>query len=150
MKNINLVRYYDATGHSEKASFYNKLYRHNMKKFMRKHDEEYKEKNKIVFEAHETYEEDKISLDEFYDIMKQNQPLNLHPISKFFIMLPVNFLTWLCCGWKIYDKKSKKWTINNKTHLHTKLCRYKPWDDVKITWWDKVRFWMITGYRFEN
>ena len=137
MKNINLVRYYDATGHSEKASFYNKLYRHNMKKFMRKHDEEYKEKNKIVFEAHEAYEEDKISLDEFYDIMKQNQPLNLHPISKFFVMLPSRFLTWLCCG------------NNEEHHLHTKLCRYQTWDDVKITWWDKVRFWMITGYRFE-
>ena len=89
------------------------------------------------------------------DIVMENRYLReevarLQNISKFFIMLPVNFLTWLCCGWKIYDKKSKNWTINNKTHLHTKLCRYQTWDDVKITWWDKVRFWMITGYRFEG
>lgn len=32
----------------------------------------------------------------------------------------------------------------------SKLCRYETWDDVKITWWDKIRFWLITGYKFEK
>ena len=63
-------------------------------------------------------------------------------------MLPEEIHTWLCCGWKIYDKELKSWEINDKAHMLSKLCRYETWDDVKITWWDKIRFWLITGYRF--
>jgi len=40
-------------------------------------------------------------------------------------------------------------TWNNNYHLFSKLCRYETWTDVKITWWDKIRFKIVTGYKFE-
>lgn len=40
-------------------------------------------------------------------------------------------------------------TWNDNYHLFSKLCRYETWGDVKITWWDKIRYKIITGYKFE-
>ena len=147
MNNINLQRYYDSIGHSGK-SFFNKWYRKKFEKFYRKHENEYITKNEIVSDAYRLYMDGGISKEEYSKVRKDNDPLLSHPISRFFIMLPEEIHTWLCCAWKIYDKELKSWEINDKAHMLSKLCRYETWDDVKITWWDKIRFWLITGYRF--
>ena len=99
-------------------------------------------------DAYRSYMDGGMSYQEYQKVRKNNDPLLSHPISRFFIMLPQEIQTWLCCGWKMYDKESKSWVLNDKVHMLSKLCRYETWDDVKITWWDKIRFWLITGYKF--
>lgn len=59
--------------------------------------------------------------------------------------------SWLICGF-LYVKDKRViggWTWNDNYHLFSKLCRYKTWESVKITWWDKIRFKIVTGYKFE-
>lgn len=147
MGNINLQRYYDSIGHSGK-SFFNKWYRRNFEKFYKKHESEYNTKNEVVLEAYRSYMDGGMNYQKYQKVRKNNDPLLSHPISRFFIMLPQEIQSWLCCGWKMYDKESKSWELNDKVHMLSKLCKYETWDDVKITLWDKIRFWLITGYKF--
>lgn len=147
MGNINLQRYHDSIGHAGK-SFFNKWYHKKFEKFYRKHENEYYTKNEIVLDVYRLYMDGGMSKEEYTKVRKNNDPLLAYPISRFFIMLPQEILTWLCCGWKTYNKESKSWELNDKVHMLSKLCRYETWDDVKITWWDKIRFWLITGYKF--
>lgn len=147
MNNINLQRYHDSIGHAGKSLF-NKWYRNKFEKFYRKHENEYNIKNEIVSDAYRLYMDGGMSKEEYTKVRKNNDPLLSHPISRFFIMLPEEIHTWICCGWKTYNKESKSWELNDKVHMLSKLCRYETWDDVKITWWDKIRFWLITGFRF--
>lgn len=51
---------------------------------------------------------------------------------------------------EIYNPETKAWELDDNVHMLSKLCRHKTWDDVKITWRDKIRFWLITGYKFEK
>ena len=137
MGNINLQRYHDSVGHTGK-SFFNKWYYKKFEKFYRKHENEYYTQNEIVLDAYRLYMDGGMSKEEYTKVRKNNDPLLSHPISRFFIMLPQEILTWLCCGWKIYNKESKSWELNDKSHMLSKLCRYENWDDVKLSWWDKI------------
>ena len=150
--NINLKRYHNAIRLSNlsETSFFNKWYFNNYKKFMKRHEKEYDAAREIIFNAYEKYERGEISLEKYSEMRERNEPINARPVSKFFIMLPEYILTWLCCGWKKYDRKSKSWVVNDSVHMTSKLNRYETWDNVKITWWDKIRFFLITGHRFEK
>ena len=150
MGNVNLHRYNNAISRGSETSFFNRWYHNNFNKFYKKHEKEYKSSSVIVFNAYEEYTRGKMTHERYQEIRKLNDPLNIRPVSRFFIMLPEYILTWLCCGWKKYDRKSKSWVVNDDVHMMSKLCRYETWDDVKITWWDKIRFFLITGHRFEK
>ena len=63
----------------------------------------------------------------------------------------------ICKGWKLKyvpsDGISKGyWTHIDRYHMMTKLCRYGSpmWPEYKFTWWDKLRFKWITGYKYEE
>lgn len=145
--NINLERYNKAITKSNlsETSFFNKWYHNNFKKYMKKHKKEYGAAREIIFNAYEKYETGEITPEKYKEIRKINEPINARPISKFFVMLPENILNWLCCGWKKYDRKSKSWIKDDDAHMRSKLIK-----NIKMTWWDKIRFFLITGYRFEK
>lgn len=75
-----------------------------------------------------------------------------HPIKYWWIKLPQIIEGWFIYGFKIkYDKSVVgHWTWIERYHLHTKLVRYKTWQNYRITWWDKIRFYLVTGYKFVN
>lgn len=148
--NINLQRYHNAISHGSETSFFNRWYHNNFEKFYKRHEKEYIESNKIICNAYDAYTKGEISNESYHEMRKTNDPLSIRPISKFLVMLPEYILTWLCCGRKKYDNKSKSWVMNDDVHMVSKLCRYETWDDVKITWWDRIRFLLITGYRFKK
>ena len=134
MGNINLHRYNNAITSGSETSFFNRWYQNNFNKFYRKHEKEYQSSSATIFNAYEKYTRGEITHECYRDIRKLNDPLSIRPVLKFFIMLPEYILTWLCCGWKKYDRKSKSWVVNDNVHMMLKLCRYETWDDVKITW----------------
>lgn len=146
---VNIERYFKETGSSGK-SLLNRWYRNNFKKFYQKHENEYEEGNKTFCAIYRLYADGKISRKQFKKIKKHIDPLQSRPVSKFLIMFPQYIHSWLCCGWRIYNPETKAWELNDNVHMLSKLCRHKTWDDVKITWWDKIRFWLITGYKFEK
>lgn len=100
MSNVNLHRYNNAISHGSSTSFFNKWFHKNFNKFMKKHEKEYDEARVIISNAYEKYEKGEITLEKYKEIRKLNDPLNIRPVSRFFIMLPEYILTWLCCGWK--------------------------------------------------
>lgn len=62
------------------------------------------------------------------------------PLGKTLYHLRSKIHHFLCCGFKNTDKYN----------LHTKLCRYMSWEDVTMNWWDKIRYRIVTGYKFEE
>ena len=77
--------------------------------------------------------------------------LNENKVIMWLYNIPRNFRSWIICGFRTKTDpitKQKTWTDNY--HLFDKLCRYETWDDVKITTWDRFRFWYVTGYKFED
>ena len=119
-------------------------------KFLKGHEEEYKKENEIIYDAYEKYNNCEIFLEELKLIKKKYDVLSKYPIQKFYIMLPIKIESWICCGFRRYNKKQKRWEHSDKVHLYSKLNRYKTWEDVNITWWDKIRFYLITGYKFQE
>lgn len=75
-----------------------------------------------------------------------------HPIKLWWVRLPITIEAWFIYGFKIkYDKSvAGHWTWIERYHLHNKLARYKTWQNYRITWWDKIRFYLVTGYKFVN
>jgi len=65
--------------------------------------------------------------------------------------LETKFITWLICGFRYVKDENVKGgrTWNDDYHLLSKLCRYETWKDIKITWWDKIRFRLITSQQFK-
>ena len=147
--NINLKRYQETiSALKDKDSFLSKRFSTRYKKFLKEHEEEYKKENDIMCAAFEKYENGEISLEELQIIKKKYDVLSKYPIQKFYIMLPIKIESWLCCGFKRYNRKQKRWEYSDKVHLYSKLIRYKTWENVNITLWDKVRFYLLTGYKF--
>jgi hypothetical protein len=72
-----------------------------------------------------------------------------HPFKFKWMNLFKNIELWLICGFKIkYNKKNKCWVYSKHYHLLDKLCRYETAKNHRITWWDKIRFRIVTGYKF--
>lgn len=79
---------------------------------------------------------------------------NRFPKNKFgkmIFQITEGFRHWLIIGFKYIKDDTVKGgrTWNDNYHLLSKLCRYETWDDIKITWWDKIRYRIVTGYKFE-
>lgn len=91
---------------------------------------------------------DSANLDNF---LKRSSKYPKNKLGNLLFRLSVKFRSWLICGFLyVGDKRvvgGKTW--NDNYHLLSKLCRYETWKDVKITWWDKIRFKIVTGYKFE-
>ena len=149
--NINLKRYNEMNSPlKDNDSFLRKKFSARYRKFIKEHEEEYKKENEIMCAAFEKYENCEISLEELQIIKKKYDVLSKYPIQKIYIMLPIKIESWICCGFKRYNRKQKRWEHSDKVHLYSKLVRYKTWEDVNITWWDKIRFYLITGYKFQE
>lgn len=132
--NINSSRYYDNVNKFGKNTFLGKWQRKAWHSFHSKHENEFDEwREQLIANG------------------SAKTPMEAHPIEYFFVKIPQKIETWLCCGffWK-YDKDMKKFTWFDNYHMVSKLSRYETWENVKITWWDKIRFKLITGYDFEG
>ena len=84
-------------------------------------------------------------------------PIKRHKILWWIANIPFYIECWLCCGWKLKyvpaDGICKGyWTWIDSYHMLSKLCRVGSpmWPEYKFTWWDKLRFKWITGYKYEE
>ena len=72
--------------------------------------------------------------------------MHTHKFLWYLVRIPFLIECWLCCGWKLhYNKELCCWEYGNY-HMMSKLCCH----DARITWWDKLRFKWITGYKYEE
>lgn len=168
MLQINIDRYHKATGVDYFTDEENKSLLQRMRKkswlwFYNKYESDYK----YMYDLQENYIKHKTSLGRSVDsIVQDNQykfykyehdPYYTHRLNYFISSIPDRVLTWLCCGLKThlyYDTHNKRWYLeyNEKYNMYCKLirCGDKRWPDYKFTTWDKIRFKIITGYKFEE
>jgi hypothetical protein len=76
--------------------------------------------------------------------LKNMRKYTRFPLGRYVWRFKEKVKCFIICGFK------QKGHFNDNYHLFSKLCRYKTWDDVKINLWDRIRFRIITGYRFEK
>lgn len=154
MSNINYHRYCDSitlTGYG-KNTFLNKWYRSNVKKFnqcFKKEWDNYHNLANSYFadeEATGRYGVDIVGDKEYKYIEKHYSPMNTHKFLWYLVRIPFLIECWLCCGWKLhYNKELRHWEYG-EYHMMSKLCHR----NARITWWDKLRFKWITGYKYEE
>lgn len=165
MNNINLERYYDAIGIRgwNKKTFLNKSSRKMRDCFWKMFAEE-EEFYCNYLNAYCKFEESKgryridiVRDDEYKRIDETWSPVKRHKILWWIANIPFRIECWLCCGWKLKyvpaDGICKGyWTWIDRYHMFSKLCRYGSpmWPEYKFTWWDKLRFKWITGYKYEE
>lgn len=154
MSNINYRRYCDSITLSmyDKNTFLNRWYRNNVKKFDQRFKNEwdnYYNLSNIYFSDEEAKGRcgiDIVGDKEYKDIEKHYNPVYTHKFLWYLAKIPFLIESWLCCGWKLhYDKESRRWEYG-EYHMISKLCLR----DARITWWDKLRFKWITGYKWED
>ena len=154
MNNINYHRYCDSitlTGY-DKRTFLNKWYRRGMKWFNKHYEKEWENYNSLgqaYYESQEAKGRDGIDIvaDKEYRFIDQHyNPLKCHKFIWGLVKIPRYIEHWLCCGWKLHYNKEYRWWEYGKYHMMSKLCCR----DAHITWWDKLRFKWITGYRYEE
>ena len=154
VSNINYHRYCDSIvlrGY-DKNTFLNKWYRNNVKKFNQRFKNEWDNYHNLS-QSYYAGEEatgrcgiDIVGDKEYKYIEKHYSPMNTHKFLWALTTFPRNIESWLCCGWKLhYDKELRHWDYG-EYHMMSKLCHR----DARITWWDKLRFKWITGYKWEN
>lgn len=163
--NINLKRYFDSIGAQgyNKNTFLNKWYRWGTDKFYeiyRKEADNFHDMSSAYYEretAKGIHGMDVVASDGYKNIEKNFDPVNRHKVMWFLLRLPFYIECWLCCGWKLKyvpaDGICKGcWTWIDRYHMFSKLCRYGSpmWPEYKFTWWDKLRFKWITGYKYEE
>lgn len=146
---INYSRYMDSITNSNINTFLNNWYQRKWQKFYNKYTEDFSNHNELWLVAY-----DKYAFKKEWELIKKEvdkkNPTQMHKIEYFFVSLPRKIKSWLCCGFKCrYDKEIKQWTWLENYHMMDKLCRYETWENVKINAWDKIRFKLITGYKFE-
>lgn len=162
---INTQRYFDSIGVSgyNKKTFLNKWHKWGTNKFFeiyRKEADDYHElssayyKNQIEKGIHGM---DVVASEGYKNIEKNFNPIKRHKVMWFLSQLPFRIECWLCCGWKLKYVPSDGirkgyWTWIDRYHMLSKLCRYgEPmWPEYRFTWWDKLRFKWITGYKYEE
>ena len=154
MSNINYRRYCDSITLSmyDKNTFLNRWYRNNIKKFDRRFKNEwdnYYNLSNIYFSDEEAKGRcgiDIVGDKEYKDIEKHYNPIYTYKLLWYLTKIPFLIECWLCCGWKLhYNKESRCWEYG-EYHMISKLCLR----DAHITWWDKLRFKWITGYKWED
>ena len=154
MSNINYRRYCDSITLSmyDKNTFLNRWYRNNVKKFDQRFKNEwdnYYNLSNIYFSDEEAKGRcgiDIVGDKEYKDIEKHYNPIYTHKLLWYLTKIPFLIEGWLCCGWKLhYNKESRCWEYG-EYHMISKLCLR----DARITWWDKLRFKWITGYKWED
>ena len=154
MSNINLDRYHESLNIMERDKCQSKLQNSahaSLRRFIEKYENEYLKNSKVwlaVYESDVPYNERSKML---RLVERSYSPQYLRPVEYFFANLGNAFVHWLICGpnWH-YDKMSKHWGWIDGYHLLTKLCRYETWKDVRINAWDRLRFRLVTGYKFEQ
>lgn len=154
MSSINYHRYCDSitlTGYNKKT-FLNKWYRSNVKKFNQRFKKEWDDYHNLAHiyyadeEAKGRYGIDIVSDKEYKYIGKHYNPMYTHRFLWLLVKIPFLIESWLCCGWKLhYSKELPHWRYG-EYHMMSKLCHR----NARITWWDKLRFKWITGYKWED
>lgn len=163
---INLNRYFDACSIKgmNKKTFLNKWRKYGFEKFYKLYEKEYQtytEMTSVYYDEHVAngmHGMDIVSSDGYKNIVKNYDPVNKHKVIFFLLnRFPLEIECWLCCGWKLKYVPSDGlrkgyWTWIDRYHMMTKLCRYGSpmWLNYKFTWWDKLRFKWITGYKYEE
>lgn len=155
MGGINFYRYCNAItlpGY-DKNTFLNKWYRSNIKKFnqyFKKEWDNYHTLSRDYYnneEAAGRYGIDIVGDKVYKDIEKHYSPMYTHKFLWYLTRIPFLIESWLCCGWRLhYNKESRHWEHVHNYHMMSKLCHR----DAHITWWDKLRFKWITGYKWEE
>lgn len=154
MSNINYRRYCDSITFPDgcdKKTFLNQWYRRGAEWFI----EHYKKELDDYYAASQRYYDDEeakgrygedIACDEEYKNIKARlDPFERHKFVWTLVKIPSLIKSWLCCGWKRYNKESRNWEYG-EYHMMSKLCCR----NARITWWDKLRFKWITGYEYEE
>ncbi len=154
MSNINYYRYCDSLsikGH-DKKTFLNQWYRRGVKWFNERYEKEwenYYSLGQAYYNSQENQGRDMISIitDERYKFIQEHYiPFRRHKIIWTLVRVPFLIESWLCCGWKLhYNKEFRCWEYG-EYHMMSKLCHH----NARITWWDKLRFKWITGYKWED
>lgn len=162
---INTERYFDSIGvDKDPKTFLNKWYKWGIHKFFEAYKNEYDDYYLLTsyYYDRETargiHPIDVVASDSYKTIKKKFDPVNTHNIMYFLLVkIPRGIVDWLCCGWKLKYVPSNgvckgHWTWIDRYHMVTKLCRYGSpmWPEYKFTWWDKLRFKWITGYKYEE
>ena len=149
--NINASRYMDSIGANgiRKDTFLNRWHMKNWNRFYAKYEREFEEHSKVWTDAY-----DRLPYQEFRKVEQEIEKVNptkKHWLEYFFCHIPSSIEHWLCCGFKVVRDENVKGgkTFSDKYHMLNKLCRYETWPNVKITFWDRLRFKWITGFTFE-
>ena len=154
MSNINYHRYCNSIGIEghDKKTFLNQWYLRGVKWFNERYEKEwenYYSLGQAYYNSQENQGRDMISIvtDEKYKFIQEHYiPFRRHKIIWTLVKVPSLIESWLCCGWKLhYNKESRHWEYG-EYHMMSKLCHR----DARITWWDKLRFKWITGYKYEE
>lgn len=155
MSNINYHRYCKSialTGY-DKKTLLNKWYRRGVEWFNKHYKKEWDNYHNLAHiyytneEAAGRYVLDIVGDKEYKDIEKHYSPMHTHKFLWYLVKIPFLIECWLCCGLKLhYNKETRHWEYNHNYHMMSKLCCR----DARITWWDKLRFKWITGYKYEE
>lgn len=162
---INCSRYFDSIGVSgyNKDTFLNHWDR-KWKDWFFKHYRKEADISQALTSAYYEKETAKgrhgmdiVSDDEYKRIEESSNPIKVHKFVWWIVNIPFRIECWLCCGWKLKYVPSDGickgyWTYIDRYHMMTKLCRYGSpmWPEYRFTWWDKLRFKWITGYKYEE
>ena len=162
---INCSRYFDSIGVSRynKDTFLNHWERKWKDWFFEHYRKEANISQALTFAYHEKetakgrHGMDVVADDEYKRIEESSNPIKVHKFIWWIVNIPFRIKCWLCCGWKLKYVPSDGickgyWTYIDRYHMMSKLCRYGSpmWSEYKFTWWDKLRFKWITGYKYEN
>ena len=155
MSNINYERYCNSLGIKghDKKTFLNQWYRRGTKWFNERYEKEwenYCSLGQAYYKSQESKGRDGIEIvaDKEYKFIQEHYiPFKRHKIIWTLVRVPFLIECWLCCGWKLhYNKEHHCWEYDHNYHMMSKLCHR----DAHITWWDKLRFKWITGYKYEE
>lgn len=146
--NINTKRYFDACSISpSKKPFLKKWYDWNCNLFNKVFHSEWELYNKTSFdyvcellENHPEYGGGCwTQTQEYKELDEALNPIKVHKILWRITSFPNTLHSWLCCvGWNEEDKETDR-------HMLTLLAC-----NAKLTWWDKLRYYLITGYKYEE
>ena len=154
MSNINYHRYCNSIGIEghDKKTFLNQWYLRGVKWFNERYEKEwenYYSLGQAYYNSQENQGRDMISIvtDEKYKFIQEHYiPFRRHKIIWTLVKVPSLIESWLCCGWKLHYNKEYHYWEYGEYHMMSKLCHR----DARITWWDKLRFKWITGYKYEE
>lgn len=145
---INTKRYFDACGVTpHKEPFLEKWYHWNCKWFNKIFHTEWELYHKTtndfvdeLLEDHPEYDNGRWGeLKEYKDIDEALNPLKVHKFAWKLTHFPESVRDWLCCVGT--DKENH----DKDRHMLTLLCCNK-----SFTLWDKLRFYLITGYKYQE